>query len=109
MLESTSALQEKEFDEKGNETHEDLKKYEHEFVPSDWCAKCGELQHDSDGIETHPSKYLPNVESFADHDFVSGVDTEHHENREKRKEIATYVGVGLAGIAAIASVLSLFG
>jgi len=79
-----------------------------DFVPFDWCAKCCESQYDTDGIETHPSKYFPNEESFADHDFVSGVEEEYLEEREKRKEIATYIGVGLAGVAAFASVLSLF-
>jgi len=97
-----------EFDKHGNETHADLNKFKHDFVPFDWCVKCGEPQFDSDGIEIHPSKYFPNEMSFADHDFISGVEAELHEKREKRKENATYIGVGLAGIAAVASILSFF-
>lgn len=103
--EQCGICQELEFDKTENKTHTDQKKYEHDFVPLDWCAKCDEPQYDSDGIETHPSKYFPNEMSFADHDFVSRTEAEHHENREKRKETATYVGVG---VAAIASVLSFF-
>jgi len=97
-----------EFDKNGKKTHADQNKYEHDFVPFDWCTKCGEPQYDTNGIETHPSKYFPNQESYADHDFVSGAKAEHHEKREKLKEMATYIGVGLAGVAAFASVLSLF-
>jgi len=106
--EQCGICQELEFDKKGNETHANSSKYTHEFVSNDWCAKCGESQYDSEGIETHPSKYFPNQESFADHDFISGIDAEFRENRERGKEIAMYVGVGLAGIAAFASVLSFF-
>lgn len=50
QIEQCGVCQTLEFDKNGNETHTDHNKYQHDFVPLDWCAKCGEPQFDSDGM-----------------------------------------------------------
>lgn len=65
------------------------------------CTFCRILELDKKGNETHSD-----MKKF-DHEFISGIKTEKHEAKERRNLILKYSGVGLVGIAAMASILNL--
>lgn len=80
-------------DKNGKQTHE-LK--HHDFIPLDYCKKCGKHQYDQYGNLTHPYVVhdFSEIETFGlPHEFVSSIQEKNSSQWKKHRMVVTFIGI----------------
>ncbi len=98
------------FDKQGDKTHGDLNKNSHNFVPLDYCVKCSEPKYTQFGFQTHTDEIngLMQMQTMViSHRFISGIEANFQEEKRKKRNVFTFIGMASMGAALIVSISNL--